>query len=40
VAFLGASFLLYVGQVYWLQAEIKAAKATKAISFFIRKGFG
>ncbi|HLT75554.1 MAG TPA: hypothetical protein VKZ68_10715 [Ohtaekwangia sp.] len=29
------SVLLYVGQVYWLQAEMKAANATKARIFFI-----
>jgi hypothetical protein len=31
----GTSFLAYVGHVYWLQAEIKAAKTTKATIFFI-----
>jgi len=31
----GASFLLYVGQVYWLQAVRKADNRTKATIFFI-----
>jgi hypothetical protein len=29
------SFLAYVGQVYWLQEANIAARATKAINFFI-----
>ena len=32
--------MLYVGQVYWLHAEIKAARAIKATIFFIRGDFG
>lgn len=31
----GTSFFVYVGQVYWLHAEMKAAKSTKATIFFI-----
>lgn len=37
--FLGASFLLYVGQVYWLHALKNAAKATNRTIFFIFSGF-
>ena len=32
---LGASFLLYVGHVYWLQAVRNADNRTKATIFFI-----